>query len=526
MEAAGIDKQQHAYKPWLIKVLVYELLLGKKKITGGGAGPRLVKACKEKLTEALDKILQRQGVTSVIGLLPASQRESFALPKYARVNTFKTSVDKVRASLTESGWREEPHEDFLRAIDAEAQHAGANGHAGARDKHQYQRIFALDKDLHDVIMLPPGAQLAHDDPLLVSCQLRLQDKASCLPAHVLTSGRRPLTLTLDACAAPGNKTTHLAALLYSDRRHPASSQSTSTRAGGVAAGRGKVMALDVDKKRCALLQETVTMMGAGQSVSVLHQDFLKIDPRKAPFCDVQGIMLDPSCSGSGIRGRAEREQDDCDTSDVRQRLLNLAAFQTKALAHALSFPSVERVVYSTCSVHREENEDVVQTCLAAAAGKRFRLERALPHWARRGVGAFEGAECCVRVAREDRAMGFFLACLVRTDVYEDAADGDCNGVGGGGAGEGVGGGAVTHRRTAAQDAAQAGGDVVCGGRGGVRGAGAGARGEGGRGAPPARRRGAGLGLSRGPKLRGRGGLRVGVMMNRLLSGGFGRSAFY
>ena len=40
MEAAGIDKQQSDYKPWLIKVLVYELLLGKKKITGGGAGPR------------------------------------------------------------------------------------------------------------------------------------------------------------------------------------------------------------------------------------------------------------------------------------------------------------------------------------------------------------------------------------------------------------------------------------------------------------------------------------------------------
>ena len=37
MEAAGIDQQQHEFKPWLIKVLVYELLLGNKKITGGGA---------------------------------------------------------------------------------------------------------------------------------------------------------------------------------------------------------------------------------------------------------------------------------------------------------------------------------------------------------------------------------------------------------------------------------------------------------------------------------------------------------
>jgi len=95
MEAAGIDKAQHEYKPWLIKVLVYELLLGNKKITGGGAGPRLVKGSKEKLADALVKILERQGVASAVGLLPESERDSLSLPKYARVNTFKTSVAKV-----------------------------------------------------------------------------------------------------------------------------------------------------------------------------------------------------------------------------------------------------------------------------------------------------------------------------------------------------------------------------------------------------------------------------------------------
>ena len=35
------------------------------------------------------------------------------------------------------------------------------------------------------------------------------------------------------------------------------------------------------------------------------------------------------------------------------RLSQLSSFQCKILNHALSFPAVERVVYSTCSVHKE-----------------------------------------------------------------------------------------------------------------------------------------------------------------------------
>ena len=433
MEAAGIDQQQHEFKPWLIKVLVYELLLGNKKITGGGAGPRLVKGSKDRLMAALASILKRQGASSAFGLLPESERarmaESLSLPKYARVNTFKTSVEEVRATLAAAGWEECSYPAFLQAMDAEVQDQTANGDPVARRKHRL-RIFALDKDLDDVLLLPPGPQLAHDDPLLLSCSLRLQDKASCLPAHVLTTGPQPLAMTLDACAAPGNKTTHLAALLNSlhasapegsGHKGSAKCHGGSSKKARPAGSGAMVIALDVDKRRCQLLQETVDLMGASECVSVMHQDFLEIDSSKPPFCHVEGIMLDPSCSGSGIRGRDANEQTDFAGDDGRQRLLNLATFQAKALAHALRFPAVQRVVYSTCSIHHEEDEDVVRTCLEGAGGK-FRLERILPQWQRRGLPLFDGAESCVRVTQEDRAMGFFVACLVRSDAPVSAGD--------------------------------------------------------------------------------------------------------
>ena len=71
-----------------------------------------------------------------------------------------------------------------------------------------------------------------------------------------------------------------------------------------------------------------------------------------------------------------------------QRLLQLQDFQLRALTHALSFPHVKRVVYSTCSVHAEENEIVVVKALVKSreAGWGFRLKDALPKevWKTRG----------------------------------------------------------------------------------------------------------------------------------------------
>ena len=102
----------------------------------------------------------------------------------------------------------------------------------------------------------------------------------------------------------------------------------------------------------------------------IHCDFLKVDPADPKFANVRAILLDPSCSGSGIVNSPDRWMESIDNDDngVQQkdmkRIKSLSNFQLVALKHAMSFPNVDRVVYSTCSVHDEENEAVVSKALS------------------------------------------------------------------------------------------------------------------------------------------------------------------
>lgn len=70
-------------------------------------------------------------------------------------------------------------------------------------------------------------------------------------------------------------------------------------------------------------------------------------------------------------------QDDASSADqeeVNARLASLSSFQQKCLNHGLRFPRLKRLVYSTCSVHSQENEEVVAACLQQNPG--FRSQQA------------------------------------------------------------------------------------------------------------------------------------------------------
>ncbi|XP_027085362.1 25S rRNA (cytosine-C(5))-methyltransferase NSUN5 isoform X7 [Coffea arabica] len=131
---------------------------------------------------------------------------------------------------------------------------------------------------------------------------------------------------------------------------------------------------------------------------------------------IRAILLDPSCSGSGTAiDRLDHllpsyAADDTGNSD---RLMKLAAFQKKALEHAFSFPAAERIVYSTCSIHQIENEDVVKSVLPLAASHGFQLAPVHPQWPRRGLPVLDGSQHLLRTDLVEDGEGFFIALFVR-----------------------------------------------------------------------------------------------------------------
>eukprot|EP00897_Mesotaenium_endlicherianum_P009684 jgi/Mesen1/8744/ME000052S08166 len=359
-------------------VLVYDLVLGQGVMPSGEA-ERAVLARKSALKAALARLMIKRQVSSPEELLPPEARntQESAVPRYARVNTLKMTV---HAALQE-----------LQSAAATSQ-------------------VVQDDLVPELLVLPPGSDL-HAHPLVRGGQLVLQGKASCLPARALDP--QPGWTVIDACAAPGNKTTQLAALME---------------------GRGHVVACELSAERVKRLRHTVALMGAS-NVEVRHCDFLKLDPGCADLAHVKAVLLDPSCSGSGTAAQrldhlmpsvaaaaaassssssARGDEGQQQQEQEEERVEQLARFQQAALLHALSFPAAERVVYSTCSVHQRENEDVVAAVLPHARAQGFQLAPAFPAWPHRGLPLFPDAHCLVRMeAARDKTDGFFVAMFSR-----------------------------------------------------------------------------------------------------------------
>lgn len=159
--------------------------------------------------------------------------------------------------------------------------------------------------------------------------ISIQDEASQLVALLVGRG----TAILDCCAAPGSKTSLVA------RRNPAA----------------KLFAADLHPHRARLLRE----LSRQPNVYVVAAD-----ARQAPFTRrFDRILADVPCSGTGTLARHPEIKWRLKPED----LLDLQARQIAILKSALDLliPG-GRLVYSTCSLEREENEAVVEAVLEGA----------------------------------------------------------------------------------------------------------------------------------------------------------------
>jgi 25S rRNA (cytosine2278-C5)-methyltransferase len=193
-------------------VLLYDLLLGQGVKPNGGT-ERLFLKHAPRFHEEASQLLAEASVDSLSMLLtPTSHTTQRRPQRYLRVNTILTSVNDVASLLHKPP-------------------------AFWPDKHRDCIDIIHDPHLSDVLSIP-GARDMHDHPLVLSGEIVLQGKSSCMPAHALQA--QPGWHVVDCCAAPGNKTTHVAAFVRTA---------------------GTVFAFEKDARRCKLLADTLKRTG-------------------------------------------------------------------------------------------------------------------------------------------------------------------------------------------------------------------------------------------------------------------------
>jgi len=198
------------------------------------------------------------------------------------------------------------------------------------------------------------------EPLLAAGACYLQDPATCAAASLLDP--QPGEDVLDLCAAPGGKSLLLADLL--EQRAAA-----GTTADAVAAV-GRVVAVDLpDARRIRRLRENLARVRRA-GTAVVQADLRKLTAalfgaHRLPAA-YPAVLLDVPCSNTGvIRHRIDVKWRLRETDVARH------AAQQRALLAAAARLVVPggRLVYSTCSLEPEENEEVVTAFLHAANGR-------------------------------------------------------------------------------------------------------------------------------------------------------------
>lgn len=162
----------------------------------------------------------------------------------------------------------------------------------------------------------------------------VQDISSMTVAHAADPKKGDYII--DVCAAPGGKSSHLAELL---------------------AGSGMVEARDLTEYKVGLIEENILRHDL-HNMKAVQQDATLFDEASVEKADI--LICDLPCSGLGVIGRK---------SDIRYKMTaekahDLAALQQKMLDTV--WPYVKKggkLIYSTCTIHKEENEDNVAAFL-------------------------------------------------------------------------------------------------------------------------------------------------------------------
>ena len=293
IDACKLHKLDKGLSRSLLLLLLYDLLFGSHRIEGGGHFKRLVLQNRTPIQSALARIYIKRHASSPLQLLPLALRPRPPHPRYVRINTLLCSQQQAIDALQADGWVE---------VERPARHPTRADPFAFPSPQSFYR----DMDVDGLLVFPPLTTF-HSTQLYEAGWVVLQDKASCMSAACLNPTAEDVVV--DGCAAPGNKTSHILALVK---------QSSS---GDKGRAEGSVDAFEVHPSRFTLLTRMLSQKGiqvsvrcparchppiasvtagSGLSVTAHHANFLSIKPDDPLGARVTAVLLDPTCSGSGM----------------------------------------------------------------------------------------------------------------------------------------------------------------------------------------------------------------------------------
>lgn len=205
----------------------------------------------------------------------------------------------------------------------------------------------------------------------------VQDASAQLVSYLVNP--QPGEVVIDACAAPGGKTTHLAELMQDQ---------------------GKIWAIDRAASRLKKVEQNADRLN-------LHAiETLAADSRDLPQFQAVAdrVLLDAPCSGLGTLHRHA----DARWRQTPDSIAQLVQLQTQLLDQAASWVKPSGIlVYATCTLNQQENEAIVQQFLAAHAD--WQIQKPASDWAE-----FVAPEGWLKIRPDQQQMdGFFMVKLQR-----------------------------------------------------------------------------------------------------------------
>ena len=237
----------------------------------------------------------------------------------------------------------------------------------------------------DAFVLPAASERdVWNLPIYERGEVYLQSLSSMIPALVLDA--QPGEDVCDLCAAPGGKTTQIAAL----------------------SGGAYITACEMHAPRADKLEHNLSKLGTG-GVTVMRCDARNLDE----FFSFDRILLDAPCSGSGtLVAGSEKTSKRFTPKLIEKSVKSQRALITKALS--LLRPG-GTLVYSTCSVLKRENEGVVRWALQhAPRGKSFNVKPVKLSGADDLPRLPSSLEGTLTLCPTNRYEGFFVAKVQRT----------------------------------------------------------------------------------------------------------------